>query len=248
MVRRPHCNSSLCLAQLLPSCLARGADLAVPAAALTILVSLQTGFNHHVRYMLPVLPFIFISASRVALAFRRADIWLALAAYAGIGWSVTSSVSVFPHSLSYFNELAGGPSGGHVHLGNSNADWGQDLLYLKQWIDLHPAAKPLMLAYDLPLIDPSLAGIEYEPVPVAPNSLRLHDGSRETVGPVPGWCAVSVNKLHSREHDFDYFLQLKPTAMVGYTIYVYHISLDDANQLRRKLGMPELSGPPKAKR
>jgi hypothetical protein len=30
--------------------------------------------------------------------------------------------------------------------------------------------------------------------------------------------------------------------MAGYSIYVYHIMLDKANQVRRELGLPELPG------
>lgn len=43
--------------------------LALPPCALILLVSSQMVFNHHVRYVLPVLPFIFISASATWPAF-----------------------------------------------------------------------------------------------------------------------------------------------------------------------------------
>jgi hypothetical protein len=35
----------------------------------------------------------------------------------------------------YFNQLAGGPSQGYLHLADSSLDWGQDLPALKQWLD-----------------------------------------------------------------------------------------------------------------
>ena len=38
--------------------------------------------------------------------------------------AVGSSLAIYPHSLSYFNELAGGPTKGHYHLIDSNIDWG----------------------------------------------------------------------------------------------------------------------------
>ena len=50
---------------------------------------------------------------------------------ASLGWSIISSLSVYPHSLSYFNELVAGPTGGPKHLIHSNVDWGQDLLFLR---------------------------------------------------------------------------------------------------------------------
>ncbi len=50
-------------------------------------------------------------------------------------WYVGASLSIYPHYLSYFNELAGGPTNGHKVLLDSNLDWGQDLKALKQWLD-----------------------------------------------------------------------------------------------------------------
>ena len=44
-------------------------------------------------------------------------------------WTAFSTLSVYPHQLAYFNELAGGPEEGHRHLLGSNLDWGQDLLF-----------------------------------------------------------------------------------------------------------------------
>jgi hypothetical protein len=49
---------------------------------------------------------------------------------ASFGWFLASSLWVFPHSLSYFNESIGGPLHGPRHLLGSCVDWGQDLRYL----------------------------------------------------------------------------------------------------------------------
>lgn len=48
-------------------------------------------------------------------------------------WFVGSSLWIYPHSLSYFNEFVGGPLNGAEHLLGSNLDWGQDLRYVQQW-------------------------------------------------------------------------------------------------------------------
>ena len=50
-----------------------------------------------------------------------------------VGWLVTSSLWIYPHSLSYFNEAIGGPLNGSERLLGSNVDWGQDLRYLNWW-------------------------------------------------------------------------------------------------------------------
>ena len=149
--------------------------LVAPFLMIFIFVSSQTGFSTHLRYI-----------SRVAVSvcldeqgrphFRDAPIQkrrLTMAATVAIAltWSVGSSLAVYPHSLSYFNELAAvlptpadgsypqpikqsdehrgvwsrikyaltaGPRNGPRHLLDSNIDWGQDLFYLKDWLDAHP--------------------------------------------------------------------------------------------------------------
>lgn len=62
-------------------------------------------------------------------------------------WFLASSLSVYPHSLSYFNESIGGPLNGPKHLLGSNVDWGQDLRYLKWWSEQNLHEAPLVLAY-----------------------------------------------------------------------------------------------------
>ena len=93
-------------------------------------------------------------------------------------------MSVFPHSLSYFNEIAGGPLGGAEHLLHSNLDWGQDLVQLKAWLDDHPQARPLTLVY-YGYFNPCYAGIDY----ISPGWAHAPpDGS--TRAPAPGWYAL----------------------------------------------------------
>jgi hypothetical protein len=48
-------------------------------------------------------------------------------------WFLVSSLCIYPHSLSYFNESIGGPLNGPKHLLGSNVDWGQDLRYVFWW-------------------------------------------------------------------------------------------------------------------
>ena len=57
------------------------------------------------------------------------------------------AMAIWPHYLSYFNFLAGGPAGGHRHLIDSNLDWGQDLFELRRWLERNPQSEPIGLAY-----------------------------------------------------------------------------------------------------
>ncbi|MCB9936729.1 MAG: hypothetical protein H6823_00630 [Planctomycetaceae bacterium] len=183
-----------------------------------------------VRYILPIFPFAFIWISQVAEYTSRASrVVFSLA----VLWFVGSSLSVYPHSLSYFNELAGGPRNGHAHMIHSSIDWGQDLLFLKEWIDEHPEAKPFHLAY-CGDFDPKLVGIEFEP----PEFTNPSDGSAPTLLLRPGWYAVSVNSLRGYawrapigggrfvtvpQHACRNLLDREPTAMAGYSIYIYEV-------------------------
>lgn len=120
--------------------------LLVPAVTILVLVSSQTGMGRYLRYILPALPFLFIWCGKVACSIRTRQWSIAAVAVLALGWTVASSLSVFPHSLSYFNELAGGASGGHRYLLDANIDWGQDLWYFKDWYDAHPEARPMEIS------------------------------------------------------------------------------------------------------
>lgn len=210
----------------------------LPLVSLLALVSSQTGFSIHFRYAVPVLPFVFVWASKVGLSFTYRNSYLASATTIGILAGATSSLWVFPHSLSYFNEFVGGPRHGHEHLLFSNISWGQDLLDLKRWCDRHPEARPLYLA-TIGFVDPRWAGIEFS---LPPANVPSSDDS-PTTDPVTlaeGWYAVDVNHLHgtwlfapvgdgtfsslgSRSIDVTTFRNLRPVALIGYSTYIYHV-------------------------
>jgi len=246
------------------ACRARAADLGdelcllVPPAVILVLLICQTGIGNHLRYALPAIPFFFVGIGRLGRAVRGQSKGLALLVGAALGWSVAASLWVYPHSLSYFNELAGGPRGGHRHLLDSNIAWGQDLLYLRRWLDRHPEARPIRLA-SYGWVDPRWAGIEFSLPPVGPRDpARLPERADPSrLGPQPGWFAVDVNFLHATHWPaadgrggstdvgpgilgYEYFLRFRPVAMAGYSIYLYHLDLDQANRARRQIGLPEL--------
>jgi 4-amino-4-deoxy-L-arabinose transferase-like glycosyltransferase len=202
--------------------------LLAPGAAVLVLVSSQTGINHHLRYVLPAFPFAIVWASQVLGPAVRAGRAVRVAVASLLAWSVASSLSAYPHSLSYFNELAGGPAGGPAHLLNSNIDWGQDLFFLKRWQQDHPEAADLRLACD-GRVSPSAVGIRWAPAPAAP---------------APGWYAVSVNRLKGVEGRYRFFLRFRPVARAGYSIYIYHLTAAEAGSARREVGLPPLSEAP----
>ena len=228
-----------------------------PAICFLDFVSSQTGINHHMRYVLPVFPFVIVATSKLGY-FLNSRRWKSgLCVVSLYAWGFVSSLMIYPHSQSYFNELAGGPENGGEHLVDSNIDWGQDLMFLKSWIDRHPEARPIGLAY-YNLVDPAIVGIEYTvPHPFARELYHDRSGRYDHLGPKPGYYAVSVNYIRGSssfappDHKSDwiplggaepysYFQFFRPIARAGYSIYIYHITLDEANAARRKMGLPPL--------
>jgi hypothetical protein len=212
--------------------------LLMPGIAILIFVSAESGFSHHLRYVLPAFPYFFIFASKLGRAFEVGQLGVRNTMLALLAWTIVSSLAVFPHFESYFNGCVGGPKYGHLHLDNSNTDWGQDVSFLMQWHDEHREARPLYVAFD-GVPNPAFTGIEFEGPPLDPRSDKARmNQPREQLGPRPGWYALSVNALHTRTHDFDYFLEcFEPIDRVGYAYVIYHVTEDQAKMARHKLGL-----------
>jgi len=144
--------------------------LLAPAICTLWLVSSQTGFNHHLRYVQPAFPFLFIFASRTALLLDSRYRLVKAVPVVCLVWMIISSLSVYPHSLSYFNELAGGSINGWKHLDYSNIDWGQDMILVKEWVEQHPDAKPLHVVPS-GYVTAEQMGIETQPLQIKNSNL-----------------------------------------------------------------------------
>jgi hypothetical protein len=198
--------------------------LLAPLITILVLVSSQTGFTIHFRYVLPMFPFAFVWLSQVICAARPLERMAQMVVIIALSWSLSSSLWATPHHLSFFNELTGGPLGGHFHLLDSNIDWGQDLLYLKDWITAHPEARPMHVGY-LGLFPPQVIGMNF---PRPPKARPKLDG--DTMFPSTlqsGWYAISVGYLRGDRFDgeqhLEYFLRMKPVGFAGYSIYIFHV-------------------------
>lgn len=210
-----------------------------PMITMVILVSSQTGFSIHLRYLLPILPFCLIWISRAIPAAHQTGVRSTALAIGALTLSVVSSLAVYPHSLSYFNEVAGGPGQGDFHLINSPIDWGQDLYYLKRWNDQHPEARTISLAY-FGYLDPRLSGLDG---PRPPFLSEIESSTADVSSLKPGWYAVSVTLLHgfprphfnpkstSPRNAYTYFLSLSPVSKAGYSINIYCLTDHDVQQI-----------------
>jgi hypothetical protein len=202
--------------------------LLAPAAVVLVLVSSQTGMNRYLRYLLPAFPYAFVWIAKIARPLPRRRALLRIPVIAARAWAAASSLSIHPHSLSYFNEWAGGPENGDKYLLDSNIDWGQDLFYLKQWFDEHPHARPRhVTAY-------SFVPLEYFDLIPAPDAESIV--RPPPPAPTEGWHALSVARLVTREGRYDYFRRnCTPVARAGYSIYIYHLTAKDVARIERDI-------------
>jgi hypothetical protein len=185
--------------------------LLFPMLFVFVVVSSKWGFSHHLRYIFPCFPLAFIWLGQIARysldlgkthqphipsrpKTRRLYCLFPILWIGCLTWTLGSSLYHYPHSLSYFNELVGGPRNGAKHLLNSNIDWGQDLLHLEKWISRQNDRKPVYLAFDssyCPFVF-GIVGIEAWPF--------VHDsGGIEfdaSFSPHNGLFAISINQLY----------------------------------------------------
>lgn len=214
---------------------AEAACLLFPGLSLFMFVSSQTGFSHHLRYVLPFLTFQSIAVGICCInlpigGLARRSVW----AFAAVG--VVASLLEFPHSHAYFNEIVGGPVNGPLHLLNSNVDWGQDILLLEEWANEHPD-KPLDgVQHSLP-VQLGVRALTSLPVFDVPRffmeSLPAAGGDEL----IPGRYAVSVCHLYEEGSGYEYFRCLDPIDQIGRTIFIYEVSLADINRIRSETAL-----------
>ncbi|MHB8907359.1 MAG: ArnT family glycosyltransferase [Syntrophales bacterium] len=193
-----------------------------PLLYLVVISSMSV--NIGIRYLLPAFPFLFLFSGSImdeallnkVTARRLIQLPVVICSL----WYFFASALIHPHYLAYFNEIAGGPGRGYTFLADSNIDWGQDLIGLKEYLSHHHIDK-IYLAY-FGRVDPRLYGIEFDLLPGKP---------------VKGYCAVSASylagipyylykdmKLHSSPpYAYRWLADVQPLDTIGYSIYIYRI-------------------------
>jgi len=181
-----------------------------PAAVIFTTVSAKSGFSEHMRYVLPAFPYFFVALSQVAISsshvsVSRIALLRTVFVMFFVMWIIASSMWIYPHSISYFNETVGGPLKGGNHLLGSSLDWGQDLLYLQRWIRNRASDGPLRLAY-YGCVPPQLLNL-HQCQPIDDKSLaelQIIDGALLSSGSQPAVFVLSINFINgsdSHAHD-----------------------------------------------
>lgn len=183
--------------------------------------SLLSRVNIGYRYLLPILPLLFVLVGGLWYGRWRWPIGLLLL------WLAAESLWLHPHYLAYFNPLAGGPANGWRVAVDSNLDWGQDLTALAVYEQTH-LPHPYQVAWlgSAPL---TAYGIQRgQPMPIWPQ------GREDPLGdpfypPLPsaGQYVISATQLHGvylkNQARFAWFLAQLPTDRINYSLFVYDV-------------------------
>ena len=189
-------------------------------------VSLASSLNIGVRHLLPVFPFTILLVSRMTGNLIKSPFLKLKCTILGILilWQAVSVISIYPHFLAYFNELAGGPNQGYVYTVDSNLDWGQDLKRLKNWVEENKIDK-IYVDYFGGGDAKYYLKEKYAPWWGTSDSKEFPKGNYLAVSatflqggrgiPTPGF-----NQPYGYYHWLDKYT---PVAKIGYSIFVYYI-------------------------
>ena len=195
------------------------AIFAVPPATFLFVFSIIAYRQLGLRYILPLWPFLLLLigfvVERITAARLKPNRALRAAVFLA-AWYVLSSLANYPHYLTYFNGIAGGPREGWRYLAVSNSDWGQDLVALARWQKQHGYPDMYVLYYGTAPLD--AFGVRAQPWGTLP---------------LPPYLALSTtNYFLCADVPLVAYLRAEqePMARLGNTIHVYE--LDDT--LRRE--------------
>jgi len=165
---------------------------------------------------MPIYPpiFILIGAALASIKFDKVKVkktFYILISIILLGYALTAFL-VWPHYLSYFNQLIGGPSNGYKYLSDSNLDWGQDLKNLKIYVEKNNID-------EIHTRVSGWAGTQYYDI----NSQYLPTDEEVLNTDFSGYVAISISYLNLEYPKYSWLNSFKPIHVIGNSIYVYNI-------------------------
>ncbi|NLE44465.1 MAG: hypothetical protein GX620_07065 [Chloroflexi bacterium] len=194
------------------------------------LVAMRSNMNIGHRHLLPTYPFLYILIGQLVTSVVRMR-KSARAVTVGIVavllvWYAGEAIGIYPFYLAYFNQLVGGPRNGYRHLADSNVDWGQSFIALREWME-RESVDVVRLSY-YTYVDPSVYGVCYEPLPPA---LGATEDAISRFAPQPGMYAISATPLQgvmtAQADLYDWFRHREPDAQIGYGLLIYAVQPED---------------------
>lgn len=197
--------------------------------------SINSSLNIGVRHLLPTYPFaiLLVSGQIVKIVKKAKENFnfkskaLIFTVFFLLSWYVVENIKVYPLYLTYFNQAAGGPSGGYRYVTDSNLDWGQDLIRFSDWVKENNISK-IELDYFGWADQSYYLGSHFDWL-WRGKYLDAEDFKARNKS--DGWLAISVTYLQETQGPIEYpqypnYLWLKsyqPVTIIGHSIFVYHI-------------------------
>ena len=202
-------------------------------------VSIKGNLNIGIRHLLPVFPFTILLVSAATINWLKEPrlkkispvrnsrflsgvkcLFLAVL----ISWQAASVISIYPHFLAYFNELAGGPDNGYEYVVDSNLDWGQDLKRLTKWVNDNKIDK-IYLDYFGGANPDYYLKEKFEPWWGTKNPAELPKGSYLAVSAsfLQGGRGIRVSDFAGPDSFYLWLNKYTPIIKIGYSIFVYKI-------------------------
>ena len=193
-------------------------------------VALTVGMNIGVRHILVVYVFLYVligGATWMLIAKSRK--WAYVVGVLLLV-HVASSALAFPNYIAYANELWGGPSQTYKYLTDSNADWGQQLKSVRQYLDQRGVKDCWFLYFAEGVAEPGYYGIPCKPLPTI-STLWLNVPI-EVPNTINGPVLISASNLSGVEFGpgsldpYGQFKLLKPTAVIDHGVFVFDGKFD----------------------
>jgi hypothetical protein len=208
-----------------------GLFLIVPASVY-LLAAMASGINLGVRHILPIYPFVLLIATAGVqdLLRRRRAVARTAVVVCALFW-LGEFAHTYPHTLTFFNLLVGGPANGFKYLADSNLAWGGNLKLMKQWMDGQGISQ-INLAY-FGSADPSYYHVKATFLPGSATFLQ----PQITRPRLPGYVAISGTVLDGVYLPewwrifYRGFHQRTPVAVIGNTMRVYWVDQWPASPL-----------------
>ena len=205
--------------------------LIIPPAVLFGIAStsdIGIGFRH----LFPIFPMLYILIGACAAHLLRVNRKLGYPLGALLLWQIATAEFSRPGLVAYANEAWGGPTKTHFYLSDSNTDWGQQLRYVKTYLDAHPEEPCYFAYFEQGPVDFRDYGVRCQVLPTGSGSWTgmssFRFGSTSTVS---GLVLVSDGVLAGADipgktNPYLHFRMLHPDAVIDRAVYVYKGQFD----------------------
>ncbi len=200
-------------------------DRAVPLLFASILLAgmtLGTQINIGIRYILPILPLLYVALGGLwRAAADSGGRWRSRAATVLLALAALEPLAQAPHYLAFMNALGGGPAKAYRQLNDSNYDWGQDLDKLGVWMRENRQEQVVLCYFGS--VDPRVYGVAYSSLLEPDDTSEYVVVSSYFVAGLDHWLRTPRGRSEQRV-SLPYHRELAnlaPAARLGRTLFVY---------------------------